>query len=151
MPSFTRREMEDAFSRYQEVAARAASSGDWGPWADLFTDDAVYVEHVFGEFTGRARILEWISKTMHTPPNDRMTSFPIAWYVIDEARGWVLCAIWNQMADPGDGSLHRAINWSRLTYAGDNRWSGEEDIYNPAEFGTMISAWQKAKVAAHAE
>ena len=87
MPSFTRREMEEAFSRYQEVAARAASSGNWRPWADLFTEDATYIEHHFGEFQGREAIFQWISQTMATPPNDSMTSFPIAWYVIDEARG----------------------------------------------------------------
>ncbi len=147
MPSFTRREMEDAFSRYQEVAARAASSGNWRPWADMFTEDATYIEHHFGEFKGREAIFRWISETMATPPNDRMTSFPIAWYVIDEARGWVVCEIDNVMDDPGDGSDHRAVNWTLLKYAGDDQWSYEEDVYNPLEFGKMLEGWSAAKGA----
>ena len=144
MPAFTRAEIEDAFAHYQEVAAKAASSGDWRPWADLFTDDARYIEHVYGEFTGREAIYEWITKTMHTPPNDQMNAFPIDWYVIDEERGWVLCAVWNRMAPAGDGKVHQAINWTRLMYAGGNQWSSEEDIYNPMEFHTMIEEWKKA-------
>ncbi len=147
MPSFTRRQMEEAFSRYQEVAALAASSGNWRPWADLFTEDATYIEHHFGEFKGREAIFQWISQTMATPPNDSMTSFPIAWYVIDEARGWVVCEIDNVMDDPGDGSDHRAVNWTLLKYAGEDQWSYEEDIYNPMEFGTMLEGWSAAKGA----
>jgi SnoaL-like domain len=147
MSSFTRAEMEEAFAHYQEVAATAASSGDWRPWADLFTEDATYIEHLFGEFHGREEIYRWISKTMSSPPNPEMNAFPVDWYVIDEARGWVVCAIWNRMADPGDGTLHQAVNWTLLKYAGDNRWSSEEDLYNPQEFGVMIDAWQKARDA----
>jgi hypothetical protein len=65
--------------------------------------------------------------------------------VIDEERGWVVCAIWNVMRDPGDGSVHRAVNWTMLHYAGDGRFSYEEDVYNPAEFGTMIEGWLAAR------
>ena len=67
--------------------------------------------------------------------------------MIDEARGWVLCAIWNQMADPGDGSVHREINWTKLHYAGDGKFSYEEDIYNPSEFAAMIKGWLATKTA----
>jgi hypothetical protein len=148
MPSFTRPELEAAFAHYQEVSAQSASSGDWRGWADLFTDDATYVEHLYGKFHGRQEIFEWISHTMSAPINNDMNAFPVDWYVIDEDKGWVLCGIWNRMRDPGDGSVHQAINWSRLVYAGDNHWSGQEDIYNPQEFAVMISGWQAAQRAA---
>lgn len=150
MATFTRSEIEQAFSHYQEVAAKAASSGDWAPWAELFTEDATYVEHHFGTYNGRAAILRWISETMAMPPNDSMTSFPVAWYVIDEARGWVVCAIDNVMKDPGNGSDHRAVNWTLLKYAGNGQWSWEEDLYNPAEFETMLKGWFAAKGASTA-
>ena len=50
--------------------------------------------------------------------------------------------------DPGDGSLHREYNWTMLHYAGNGLFSYEEDMYNPAEFGTMIQGWLEAKKAA---
>ena len=144
---FTRDEMETAFLNYQKVAAGAAESGDWRPWADLFTEDATYVEHYYGEMRGREQIYRWITETMRTPPNNDMTSFPIDWYVIDEARGWVVCCVLNRMRDVGDGRVHQAGNWTLLKYAGGGRWSYEEDMYNPTEFGQMITSWMQAKEA----
>jgi len=53
MGQFTRDELERAFAHYQEVAAKAAAANEWRPWADMFTDDAEYVEHHYGVFHGR--------------------------------------------------------------------------------------------------
>lgn len=145
---FTRAEMEDAFAHYRDVAARAAATGDWRPWADLFTDDAEYVEHFYGRLHGRDAIFRWIDETMHQSPNDEMTSFPVEWYVIDEERGWVVCCIQNRMSDPGDGSVHQEANWTLLKYAGHNQWSYEEDLYNPNEFTKMVTGWFAARDAA---
>ena len=80
---------------------------------------------------------------MSTSPNDQMKFFPIEWYIIDDERGWVVCQVWNRMVDPGDGSLHQEYNFTLLKYAGNNLWSYEEDIYNPAGFGKMIKGWQE--------
>ena len=148
MAEFTRDEIEAAFKHFQATSAEAGRTGEWRPWADLFTADATYIEHHLGNFTGPDEIYAWISETMATPPNDEMTEFPSDWYVIDEDKGWVITAIWNRMNDPGDGSVHQAINWTLLKYAGDNKWGWEEDIYNPNEFGDMIRGWFRAKKAA---
>lgn len=86
---------------------------------------------------------------MAEPINCEMIDFPADWYVIDEERGWVLCAIWNVMRDPGDGSVHREINWTKLHYAGGGLFSYEEDIYNPIEFGAMIKGWLAARERAN--
>ncbi len=142
--SYTREEMEKAFDNYQAVAAKATAANEWRAWADMFTDDAEYVEHHFGVFHGRQAIYDWITATMHTPPNDEMNAFPIEWYVIDEQKGWVVCKVQNRMRDPGDGSVHQEANWTLLKYAGNNQWSYEEDMYNPLEFGRMIEGWKKA-------
>jgi len=145
MGRWSREELEDAFEHYQQVGLEAGTSGDWSPWADLFTEDATYVEHVYGTFGGREAIRSWITKAMGTWPGSAMPHFPIEWYVIDEDKGWVICQVWNRMADPGDGSCHQAYCFTLLKYAGGNRWKYEEDIYNPAHFGEVISAWSKRK------
>jgi hypothetical protein len=145
---YDRAEIEDAFRRFQETAARCARSGDWAEWADCFTEDAEYYEHHYGRMHGRAAILEWINETMAQPVNNEMRAFPIEWYVIDEDRGWVICSVRNVMDDPGDGSVHEESNWTKLHYAGDGRFSYEEDVYNPNEFGEMIKRWLGAKKAA---
>ncbi|MGZ4517749.1 MAG: nuclear transport factor 2 family protein, partial [Mycobacteriaceae bacterium] len=36
---------------------------------------------------------------------------------------------------------HQSPNITILTYAGDNLWSCEEDVYNPMEFGAMVMGW----------
>jgi hypothetical protein len=145
---FTRDEMETAYEHYRTVAAQAGASGEWDPWADLFTEDAIYIEHLYGEFQGREAIRTWITTTMAEFPNNEMTEFPADWWVIDDERGWVVCAVWNRMHDIGDAKLHQAINWSLLKYAGDNQWSYEEDIYNVGEFGEMMKDYLAARKAA---
>ena len=145
MGRFSRAEIEEAFQNYRNTALAAGTSGNWDPWADLFTEDATYIEHLFGELGGREAIRNWIKKTMATPPNDQMKYFPVEWYIIDEDRGWVVAQIWNRMVDPGDGSIHQAYNFTLLKYAGSGLWSYEEDIYNPAPFQAMIRGWFAAR------
>lgn len=141
MRRYTRADLEEGFAGYQRMAANAAETGDWNAWADQFTEDATYIEHLFGTFRGREAIRRWITKTMTRFPGNAMPSFPVEWCVIDEERGWVVFEVWNPMADPGDGSVHRASNISIIHYAGNGQWSYEEDVYNPADFTTMIEGW----------
>ena len=150
MGQWTRSEIEQAFTHYQQTAAQAGASGEWGAWADLFTEDATYIEHHYGTFHGREAIAGWISSCMSEYPGSDMPEFPIGWSVIDEERGWVVCQVWNRMRDPGDGSIHQEYNITILKYAGDGRWSSEEDVYNPMHFGTMLQAWESARDAAAA-
>ena len=139
--AFTTEEIRTAFDHYQDVAHRAGQSGQWDEWADMFTDDAVYIEHLYGRFEGREQIREWITSTMSVWPNSAFTSFPVEWYTIDADRGWVIAHIWNRLEDPGDGSIHQEYNLSVLHYAGDGRWSFEEDIYNPEKFAVVFGEW----------
>ena len=147
MGRFSRAELEVAFDNYRRLAREAGASGDWNAWADQFSEDATYIEHLFGTFGGREAIRRWITTTMAQPPNREMKFFPVEWYVIDEDKGWVVAQIWNRMADPGDGSLHQAYNFTLLKYAGNLQWSYEEDIYNPQPFQTMLRGWFEAKKA----
>lgn len=143
MTAFTRDEIETAFQHYEATARRAGDTGDWTEWADLFTPDATYWEHLYGRMTGREEIKAWISSTMSTFPGSEMPSFPSDWHVIDEASGRVVIYIQNRMRDPGDGSVHQAPNISILMYAGDNQWSYQEDIYNVDDFAKMLASWSE--------
>ncbi len=142
---WSRDEIEREFARYRERGA----AGDWDAWADQFTDDALYVEHEYGVFEGREAIRSWIKATMIDEwPGREMPVFPVEWYLIDAERGWVVAKIWNRMIDPGDGSTHQEYNFTLLKYAGGGAWCYEEDIYNPAHFGTMIEGFVAARRAA---
>ena len=149
MGKWSRAELEEAFENYQRLALEAGTSGNWDAWADQFTVDATYIEHLYGTIGGREAIRKWISNTMAQKINCEMKFFPIEWYIIDEERGWIVAQVWNRMADPGDGSLHQAFNFTLLKYAGNKMWSYEEDIYNPAHFQEMIRGWldRKKKIA----
>ena len=143
----TAAEIEAAFTRYQATVAAIAGSGDWSSFADLFTEDATYEEHAFGSFAGRAAIRAWVLETMTSFPGNTMTSFPIAWHVVDEPTQRVICEVRNLMPDPGDGSVHEASNLTILTYAGDGLWSCEEDVYNPMRFARMAVEWAEVAEA----
>jgi hypothetical protein len=145
--TYSRQEIEDAFKVFQERAAVAGQTGNWDEWSLCFTEDAKYYEHHYGRMEGRQQILDWITATMNEPLFREMTSFPIEWYVIDEDKGWIICSVANVMQDPGDGTDHRESNWTLLEYAGNGQFSYEEDMYNPTEFGEMVSGWLKIKKA----
>jgi hypothetical protein len=147
---WSREELEQAHARYVAVAQEAGRTGNWRPWADMFTDDAVYLEHHYGRFEGREAIHEWISRTMAEWPNSEMTQFPHDWCVCDEERGRWICQIENRFDDPGDGQVYQQYNITILQYAGDGRFSSEEDVYNPALFAPVVKAWIAAKRAASA-
>jgi hypothetical protein len=136
-------EIERAFAGYQATVAGIAASGEWAGFADLFTQDATYEEHAFGSFVGREAIRAWVVETMTAFPGNAMTSFPIAWHVVDEPTARVICEVRNVMPDPGDGSVHEASNLTILTYGGDGLWSREEDVYNPMRFAQMAIGWAK--------
>ncbi|GAB2658843.1 nuclear transport factor 2 family protein [Prescottella soli] len=139
--AWTRDELEAAFANYQKTVVEATQTRDWNIFADQFTEDATYLEHAFGSFSGREEIRRWVTRTMTAFPGNRMPEFPVSWYVIDEERGWVICEVQNPMEDPGDGTEHGAANITILHYAGDNLWSHEEDAYNPMNFLSMAKKW----------
>ena len=138
---FSRRELETEFDAYVARGVEAGRSGDWSPWADQFTDDAVYLEHLFGRFEGREAIRSWITSTMTEYPNNQFTSFPIEWAIFDEDRGWIVCEVQNRLNDPGDGTIFQAVNFTKLVYAGDGQWSYEEDVYNPQSMADALQRW----------
>ena len=143
---FTPAELDEAFAQFQRTVAEIAVSRDWDRYAELFTEDADYIEHALGTMRGREEIRTWIWRTMASFPGSHMTGFPSLWHVVDAPTGRVICEVDNPMRDPGDSTHITATNITILTYAGDGRWSREEDVYNPMEFGRAAMRWcEKAR------
>ena len=63
------------------------------------------------------------------------------WYSIDEEKGWVIVRDPEPDEGPGDGSIHEAPVITVLKYAGDGKWSYEEDAYNPMNFLVMVQEY----------
>jgi SnoaL-like domain len=141
MGQWSRGELESALEHHKQVVVEIGKSWDWSRYADLFTEDATYKEHVYGTFQGRDAIRNWIVPTMNQFPGNEMPFYPSSWHAIDEEKGWVFCEFLNQMKDPGDGSIHEAANLSVFRYAGDGLWSYEEDAYNPMNFRVMVRGY----------
>ena len=142
--AFDRDEMEAAFQRYQDAANEAGRTGDWRPWVECFVPDVHYIEHLYGEFHGREAVLAWITETMTVWPFTEMQLFPWDWYTVDAEQGWIVGQVENRFVDPGDGQVHEGANWTRLVYAGDGLFASEEDVYNPAHFGPVVTSWLAA-------
>ena len=144
MGRYLREELEGAFETFKATADKAAETGDWKLWAALFTEDARYIEHAYGEFHGRAAIEEWIVKVM--APFPTMT-FPHNWSVIDEANDAVIFEVENVLPPPNrpDGTPYAFPNWTRIVYGGGGKWASEEDVYNPTkDGGPVLKAWIEA-------
>jgi ketosteroid isomerase-like protein len=141
MGDWTRQELADAFDAYQEQVVDVCRTWDWSSYANIFTEDATYVEHALGNMTGRAEIRDWIVATMNTFPGNEMPSYPVEWCSIDADTNWVVFKNVNTMKDPGDGSVFGAPCITALKYAGDGQWSHEEDAYNPMNFMLMIQGY----------
>ena len=115
-------EVEEAFRHYWQVGA---AGEDWGAWADLFTDDAVYREHILGHMKGRDEIKRWITSIMATVPE--LYTF-YEWHTIDGDR--VVFYMQNRRDNPEPGGA--PIDFPGITvleYAGDGKWRLEEDFW----------------------
>lgn len=145
MPRFPLDEVRQAYERFVAVCDECATTSDYNDFADLFTEDCTYVEHVFGEMHGREEVRDWIVPLMRSYPNDQMVRYTHDWVLFDEENSRVVFCARTHMADPGDGSEHSATNWTRLDYAGGGLFSREEDIYNLANFIKLLEDWHASR------
>ena len=144
MAKYTRAELERALHIYNEARDKASATGDWNIWAEVFTDDADYIEHAYGVMKGKEQIRDWITKVM--APFPHMT-FPQDWVAYDEETGAVLFQCQNRLEHPTDpnGEPFQFPTWTRLVYAGNDKWCCEEDVYNPArDANRVIRGWLAA-------
>ena len=136
MTKHSRAEVEEAWRHFVAVG----DSGDWNAWADLHSEDGLWVEHHLGTFRGREEILEAIVGVMgQAPPME----FPVAWHVAEGSR--VVFYPWQVFPDPrGGDEVYRFGCVTILEYAGDGLWSHQEDLYNPREAEQVLKRWLAA-------
>ena len=84
---------EEVQLAFQEFLRRGVERHDWEGWADLFTDDAEYVEHNLGRFHGRDEIKAWITSTM---ADYRAMTLDMEWSMIEEPSSSVRAATSNR-------------------------------------------------------
>jgi ketosteroid isomerase-like protein len=129
MAAHPRSEVEAAVDRYRQRREEIErGERPWQDLADLFTDDAVYIDPAWGRIEGRAEIAAFMEESM-TGLED--WSFPIEFIAID---GDDVVVKWTQIL-PGtrpDGTRWTQSGYSTLVYAGDGRFSYEEDLLNMA-------------------
>jgi uncharacterized protein (TIGR02246 family) len=147
MPKFPLNEVRAAYENFKAVSDACATSADYNAFADLFTEDCTYIEHVFGDMHGREAVRSWIVPLMKQYPNDQMVRYTHDWVLFDEENAWVVFAARTHMADLGDGRSYSTTNWTRIDYAGKGLFAREEDIYNLNNFVTLIEEWQATKDA----
>ena len=136
MPAFPRSEVEAAYANFVAVG----DSGDWNAWADLHSEDGIWIEHHLGTFRGREAIRAAITRVMKPVP---MMRFPVAWHVIEGNR--VVYYPWQVMPDPkGGDEVYRFGCVTILEYAGGGLFSLQEDLYNPKEGEEVMKRWAAA-------
>ncbi len=139
-PAFPREEVETEFEKYRARAALAVETGDWDQWADQFTDDAHYREHHYGYYTSGQQIREWIKSVMQPFPT---MEFPPSFALIDGNRVSTLIPNILPAPEGDDGYYGFDVN-TILHYAGNGKWSFEEDVYNPREAEDVVARWVAA-------
>lgn len=139
-PAFAREEVEAEFTQYRKRGEIAVATGDWDQWSDQFTVDARYREHHYGYFNGREEIRTWIKSVMQPFPT---MTFPVKWSTIDGNRVNALIA--NILPAPdGDSGYYGFDVHTILHYAGNGKWSYEEDVYSPREAEKVVAQWLAA-------
>ncbi|MFB7716651.1 nuclear transport factor 2 family protein [Nocardia sp. NPDC056100] len=143
MGRFERTELEEALRNYNAVVDKCSETGDWSPFADLFTEDVEYIEHAYGIFHGREEVRGWIVDVMAPFPHMR---FEHQWTAFDETNDAIVVGISNVLDHPTDPNAHFGFpNVTRIVYAGNGLFSSEEDVYNPVrDAPRVVGEWAKA-------
>ena len=134
-------EVEATIARY--VAVREAIEAGDQTWADLaqfFTEDAVYIDPAWGRIQGLDTIREFFVESMTGLEDWR---FPLLFTAMN---GDEVVTVWQQIL-PGsrpDGRPFAQTGVSLLRYAGDGKFSFEEDLLNMAHVleDLAASAWR---------
>jgi ketosteroid isomerase-like protein len=139
--TFAREEIMSAYESYLETRRRVeAGELSWDALAGFFTDDAVFIDPAWGRVQGVEAIRNFLAESMAGLED---WDFPHQWSMVDGNR---LLARWMNRL-PGrraDGSRYEAPGYSLMIYAGDGKFSYEEDLLNMTHIGELFrdSGWK---------
>jgi len=138
--TFPEDEVRAAVDRYLALRGRLdRGEGEWTEIADLFTDDAVYVDAAWGRVEGREAIRQFFADAMAGVD----FTFPVDFFAV--SGNWVVVK-WRQVL-PGsrpDGRPWQQSAVSTMLYAGEGLFRYEEDLMNllHAIEDVAASGWQ---------
>jgi len=142
MPSIEADELHAAFRTYWQTGA---VNEDWSGWADLFTEDVHYLEHVLGVMRGREAVRAWIVPLMR----EYGAIYTVyRWHTLDLQRGRVIFYMDNRRDHPSGQGFIDFPGISIIEYAGDGLWSFQED-YWAVPAGTKAAKDYAAACAEH--
>ena len=143
MPQFSADEILQTHERYLAVRNRIEQrETGWDALAEFFTDDASFVDPAWGRIDGIANIRKFLVESMVGLED---WTFPHEWEAVD---GDHLVTGWQNRL-PGtraDGTFYQAPGISRLVYAGNGKFSFEQDLLNMVHVHELIreSGWKPA-------
>ena len=142
--SHDRAEIETAIERYLSLRV-AAIKGDvpWRDLADMFTDEVVFVDSMWGRHAGREAVVKFLDDSAKGLDG---WDFPHFWQAIDGDRVFLR---WSNRL-PGtteDGQPLDNMGLSILQYAGNGLFSSEEDHYSETHLMQLMkqSTWRPSE------
>jgi len=140
MADHPRKEVQKAVDTLHKLRDKA-SAGEigWEAMVDMFTDDATYIDPAWGRYKGRDSIRQFLRDSMQGLKDWK---FPTDWYVIEGNR--VISRFRNRL--PGrraDGTYYDVPGVSIIEYAGNGKFSFEEDVINMVHLYEVLteSGW----------
>jgi hypothetical protein len=140
---YPRDEVKATVDRYHELRRRiddGLEEDAFGSLSDFYTEDAVYIDGAWGRIEGKEAIANWLVASMVGMEDWK---FPVEFTAIE---GDDVVVKWTQIFPrlKPDGTPYRQSGYSRMIYAGDGKFSYEEDTYNMAHVLEDIEAsgWQ---------
>jgi ketosteroid isomerase-like protein len=105
-----------------------AGHNTWLDLAEIFTDDAIYIDPAWGRIQGIDEIREFLVESMRGLEDWR---FPVTFAAIN---GDDVVVTWRQVlpGERADGRPYQQTGVSMMRYAGDGKFSFEEDLLNMA-------------------
>ena len=126
----SREEVQGALERYLAVRDGInAGNGTWRDLAQFFTDDAVFIDPAWGRVEGLENMKDSVFGEAMVGLEE--WKFPTEFFMIE---GDIVVVKWLQVL-PGaraDGRPFAQSGYSTLVYAGDGKFSYEEDLLNMA-------------------
>ena len=138
--SHDRAEVVAAVEAYISTRDRiSAGEGTWADLAPFFTDDVVYIDPAWGRLEGIEAIrAELLGEAMEGLDD---WTFPTDFFMVD---GDTAVVKWRQEFPGTDGKRYVQSGYSTMVYAGDGKFSYEEDLLNMAHVieDIVASGWQ---------